>query len=87
MCYRCNKKKPNTQIEDMKTNNTVKVWRLEFGKRVEKAVNEGFFEEKLKSKGWQRVEEPEKVEPTETTETTEAPKKSRKKKEVENEAE
>lgn len=64
--------------------NTIKVWRLEFGKRVEKAVNEGFFEEKLKAKGWQRVEEPETVEPTEKTE---APKKSRKKKEVENEAE
>lgn len=84
MCYRCNKKKPNTQ-KYMNTN-TIKVWRLEFGKRVEKAVNEGFFEEKLKAKGWQRVEviEPET---TELTESTEAPKKSRKKKEVENETE
>lgn len=63
MCYRCNKKKPNTQ-KYMNTN-TIKVWRLEFGKRVEKAVNEGFYEEKLKAKGWQRVEviEPETVEP------------------------
>lgn len=61
MCRHCNKKKPITQIEDMKTNNEVQVWRNEFGKRVEKTVNEGFFNEKLKSKGWQLVEavEPE----------------------------
>jgi hypothetical protein len=71
--------------------NRIQVWRIELGKRVEKTVNEGFFEEKLKAKGWQRVEtvkavEPETV-PTQTETTTEAPKKSRKKKEVENEAE
>jgi hypothetical protein len=82
-CRNCNKKKTETQTY-MNTNR-IQVWRIELGKRVEKTVNEGFFEEKLKAKGWQRVETVKAVEPEIVP--TETPKKSRKKKEVTDETE